>query len=1134
MNGKEMLEIMANIDVDLIQSAAGEPPEKETKRSKGARLLGLLPKVEKGNHKEEDQVMIELVSTGRPWGRWLAVSLGVVVLCGILVASQVIQYMARSGNRVTPSASSGSYTTEHIPAETYFQHNMDDGDWEFLHHMMADVTEKDVLVEALFGGQRLLLESQQVLPLRPRDQWLTIGADYDDESGAVKALTIRWQRTALGDGVGSYFSDNIILRTAPQPFEDYQGEKYQAQMSNKTVVERDGVKITVVGGEGNEKCLTYQRQDGWYQLYGSHNISCEELIEVLDWFWLHPVDYGRFAEEQADEYMGSAEYFTLAGEITAEDGPSARRGEFAFAEFCPGPEEVEWCPPELNYETLDQGDEPASIEIKYAHAYKDPKPITGWAVYRRDLDARQGIDPIDAMYSMGDLEEDVTKEVLEDTLRRHHAMVNNKLVFTWKGLYVVATLDDCANAENLWPFLEQMRETRGQLEVVRLDQYEDPDIFEGYYPPGNTQYTDKIGEPELTIRSGQVVELNCEYDWMDQGKLVQRWSVLTDFTSDAYQEWFAREYAGDLNTLTKEALAENWNQEKVPNDYNLMFTWDGHYIMAQLDPEAGADQIWDLLQSLKAAKYPQDAAKPADPAEPASSAVATPEPSQVEVYSDLSQYPEAFHNAYIQDGPVEMDGVTMSGKLYDLTLEAAGGQPLRLTTVYEPGGLVGGMTLIDRAHPALGSLEGWDEVIADFASRSSGPLKALTREDTDRIIQEMEQAESTADGGTHKFVYEWDSYYVEMSFPVVPTAAEFYKFVNEMQIAWICGQTAEIDELWGNALNALGWQDSEDSPVYGMQASYYAIPTEGTAGDLRTMTKAGVEEYLQRAGGDSFFFTWDHAVVVQFRYRSDVTAEDLWEFFSQLKKTATEEERQDMWAKALELNGYTCATAPLGWVSSINSYVPDPDNPDPDTGLTQNNQLRARFVGDVATVTREELERYRENYPDQLLSFTWLGEGCVCRQAEGADLDSIWSFLLTLRALSAGEPAVEVDNSVYAAFPDLHGVPAQWAQAVKETAAEWMAQRYGVQGIGFEDWRCEELSIQEVSKNRDELIFNAKFLFKIEEGKSYEGWWDDIHGGLDDILEQEGWRQTYVQGIQIKKVNGRWRRVDGDSQPYGD
>ncbi|MCI9553223.1 MAG: hypothetical protein HFE94_06805 [Acutalibacter sp.] len=1128
MNGKEMLEIMANIDVDLIQSAAGDPPEKEMKRSKGARLLGLLPKVEKGNHKEEDQVTVELVSTGRPWGRWLAVSLGVVVLCGILVASQVIQYMARSGNRVTPSASSGSYTTEHIPAETYFQHNIDDGDWEFLHNMMADVTEKDVLVEALFGGQRLLLESQQVLPLRSRDQWLTIGADYDDESDAVKALTIRWQRTALGEGFGSYFSDDIILRTAPQPFEGYQGEKYLAQMANKTVVERDGVKITVVGGEGNEKCLTYQRQDGWYQLYGSHNISCEELIEVLDWFWLHPVDYGRFTKEQADEYMGEGQSRNYGAETIDELGPSSSQELPVFAEFCPGPQEKEWCPPELSYDATHQGDEPASIEIEYAHAYENPKPIAGWAVYRRDLDAREGIEPTEAMYSMGDLDEDVTPEVLEDTLRRHHAMVNNKLVFTWKGLYVVATLDDCANAENLWPFLEQMRETRGQLEVVRLYEYEGPDIFEGYYPLGNTQYTDAMSVPELFVRSGQVVELNCEYDWMDQGKLVQSWSVLTDFTSDAYREWFAREYAGDLNTMTQEALAENWNQEKVPNDYNLMFTWDGHYIMARLDPEASADQIWDLLQSLKAAKYPQDT----DLLEPASSAAATPEPAQVEVYSDLSQYPEAFHNAYIQDGPVEMDGVTMSGKLYDLTLEAAGGQPLRLTTVYEPGGLVGGMTLIDRAHPALGSLEGWDEVIADFASRSSGPLKALTREDTDRIIQEMEQAESTADGGTHKFVYEWGSYYVEMSFLFVPTPKEFYyALVNELQSAWAMGKDREIGALWASARDALGWQGGAEGPVYEMQVSYN-IPTEGIAGDLRTMTKADVEEYLQRAGGDSFFFTWDYAVV-RFRYQSGVTAEDLWEFICQLKKTATEEERQDMWAKALELNGYTCATAPLGWVSSINSYVPDPDNPDPDTGLTLNNQLRARFVGDVATVTREDLERYRENYPDQLLSFTWLGEGCVCRQAEGADLDSVWSFLLTLRALSAGEPAVTMDDSLYAAFPDLHGVPAQWAAAVRESAAELMAQRYGIQGFGFEDWRCEELSIQEVSKNRDELIFNAKFLFKVEEGKSYEGWWDDIHGGLDDTLEREGWRATHM-GIQIKKVNGRWRQVDEDSQPYVD
>ena len=62
-----------------------------------------------------------------------------------------------------------------------------------------------------------------------------------------------------------------------------------------TTTVRDGVTILAEGGEREPKTLTWQTEEGWYQLQGNPD-SAETLVSLLDWFWAHPLNLDRFRE----------------------------------------------------------------------------------------------------------------------------------------------------------------------------------------------------------------------------------------------------------------------------------------------------------------------------------------------------------------------------------------------------------------------------------------------------------------------------------------------------------------------------------------------------------------------------------------------------------------------------------------------------------------------------------------------------------------------------------------------------------------------------------------------------------------------------------------------------------------------
>lgn len=178
--------------------------------------------------------------------------------------------------------------------------------------------------------ERENLESEGVLPAMPDRPQHLFWADYHSD-GSLYKVVFYWGRRA-----GDEYSD---LRMTASPKELHEisdvitvrvDENGNPLSADVTVTERNGVRIVAEGGEQEEKTLTWQTDDGWYQIGGSWNDSYEDMVALLDWFWAHPLRLDRFASppegtilpvsrlEQPDAFREQIPDFSALG-YTAED-----------------------------------------------------------------------------------------------------------------------------------------------------------------------------------------------------------------------------------------------------------------------------------------------------------------------------------------------------------------------------------------------------------------------------------------------------------------------------------------------------------------------------------------------------------------------------------------------------------------------------------------------------------------------------------------------------------------------------------------------------------------------------------------------------------------------------------------------
>ena len=148
------------------------------------------------------------------------------------------------------------------------------------------------------SDRRDTLEAEGVLPALPDHPEQSFQAEFTGD-GSLYKVWFHWMARSEGSLAG--YRD-LKLTAAPREVHEV-GDTVSVAVDangnvigeNVTVTERDGVYIIARGSAESSKTLTWQTAQGWFQLYGSARDSFEDLVALLDWFWVHPLDLDRFA-----------------------------------------------------------------------------------------------------------------------------------------------------------------------------------------------------------------------------------------------------------------------------------------------------------------------------------------------------------------------------------------------------------------------------------------------------------------------------------------------------------------------------------------------------------------------------------------------------------------------------------------------------------------------------------------------------------------------------------------------------------------------------------------------------------------------------------------------------------------------
>lgn len=157
--------------------------------------------------------------------------------------------------------------------------------------------------ERAFSDWREQLEADKIIPVINSHPLFDCIVHYNND-GSIFSVNISWHRR----GKKADYSDLKIIAgyQEVEQIKDCVVVEVDANGNivepNITVTERDGIQIVAEGSENRGKAITFQNDNGWYQISGSSNDSYETVVELLDWFWDNPIDFEKFPMDAGDEY----------------------------------------------------------------------------------------------------------------------------------------------------------------------------------------------------------------------------------------------------------------------------------------------------------------------------------------------------------------------------------------------------------------------------------------------------------------------------------------------------------------------------------------------------------------------------------------------------------------------------------------------------------------------------------------------------------------------------------------------------------------------------------------------------------------------------------------------------------------
>ena len=282
------------------------------------------------------------------WIQWGAVAACLCLVVGLFAAN--LNQKTGNGNHVLIWNSAFS-------AEQYFKYSEQSGSNA---DAAGSCIEPPYAETRYFSDNRLLFEKTGVIPAMNQEYDFTAQANFNrDES--LYNVQFMWH---FDSDIEKY--SNLVITAGYEEvpsIDDCIDVEIDADGNviepGVTVTEREGIQIIAVGNENSEKTITFKNNNGWYQITGSWNDSYKDVIELLDWFWEHPIDFSYFQIENGDILIGS----------------DLLEHPHAFSEYLPNFAELGFVY-EVSSMVLKNG-EPVSLEVHYISNVTQEQAVNG-------------------------------------------------------------------------------------------------------------------------------------------------------------------------------------------------------------------------------------------------------------------------------------------------------------------------------------------------------------------------------------------------------------------------------------------------------------------------------------------------------------------------------------------------------------------------------------------------------------------------------------------------------------------------------------------------------------------------------------------------------------------------------------
>lgn len=287
-----------------------------------------------------------------------------------------------------------------------------------------------------FTNQRDSLESAGIIPSIGEDSTFLCRASYD-EDGQITNLEIVW-KSYVPDSEGNQSLHSIDVCYSRS------GPGYTAGQ-RETI--RDGITIVGIGKRNEYKQLTFHVGGEDYQISGTDVVTCEELVQVLDFFLENRISLEKFPMEAGEKVR----------HVTLEDEPDAFAGYY--------PTDPAYCGEIVNSQLEIIDGQPTQLLCEYQDSPE--RIVKEWHI---SAIGAIGIE----FWCQNDtnlmLIEDITLEELKESFSPDDDLSDvwvspevtespwcRSLDFTWNGYQVSALLYWDADPEQVWEMLQDLQ-----------------------------------------------------------------------------------------------------------------------------------------------------------------------------------------------------------------------------------------------------------------------------------------------------------------------------------------------------------------------------------------------------------------------------------------------------------------------------------------------------------------------------------------------------------------------------------------------------------------------------------------------------------------------------------------------------